>query len=288
MPVTLVGQPRLRLSNISPIVYSNYVDIRVALWEGTAKIAIDSEYKKTWRIGWVQVVEKMTMTATYRRTILYQAVKPGKLPNDKLPALDSFAGIQYRERPFYNNLTERSNSRTYQVTPGPPAPPRRPGAAAVPSKPSEWTVAMVDRPGGKYDLWLDNDEDDPLEEFLMSLRFTTWVAARDLTSVTLENEELVLLAQWTIALDRKYTFTVVKDSNSSSLQMDSSRTRWIEAIPTNEPIVLRVSTMTPPPAVVWKKDVANECIEPKRQSRPSAPPSRVGPRIAQRQKELGL
>jgi hypothetical protein len=294
MSITLVGKPELKLTYADPRLKSGQVFIRSAEWEGKATFKVTDEFGKTWRIGWVQVLEKNVITAIYKKTIKDEALIPGKLPNNELPVLDSYDNIPPMERPFYDKVDPQE---THLVTMGP-----RPRGAAGPSV-QQGVTTMYDQPESSYPWWHNGDRTDPLEEVVMNLQFSTWIAARDVTSAVPATPpaparrhfwqrrrnapppapvtpQLLLLAQWSVVLDRRFTFEVVEDSDVP-LKADLTQTTWDVVNPTRQPVVLRVQNPSQPPAVVWTHPVANEVMVDRIRARGAA---HVGTLISQRQK----
>jgi hypothetical protein len=188
MSIDIIGKPSLFLQYVDPVfdIPNQRVVIKSSLWNGRANVRVRNEQGKKWRIGFVQVLHRNEMVALYKDTRVEEVVNPGH----SLPILDGPNDAKYR--PFYDGPPEMKKVKI----------------AANAAQGTEQTVetTMYDAPESPSRWYHNNDVNNPLQEFIMFLTFSTYIVAQDYTGG--KNPPLVLriLKQWDVVLDRRFRF----------------------------------------------------------------------------------
>lgn len=244
MSFEFVGNPTLRLKYSDPNLSPDEVGVQTAEWSGAATVKVKNEHGKKWRIGFAQLLNKNMMMAIYKKTKRSEVLLSGK----SMPVLDSDDNHAYR--PFYDDNTAQLAYQPKDVQTSPTTP-----EVSV-------AIGMWDEPESEYDWWLNNDESNPLQEFVMSLQFTTFILARDITAGSGIHDpfDLRILAQWSVVLDRRYEFNVVKKSTIvGALKADMSKTKCVIRNPMRQPFVTPQKHEFPKNVVsIFQGPVAND------------------------------
>ncbi len=248
MKFEFIGNPTLKLKYSIPNLKENRIGVQSAQWQGDAKVkAIWKEVAdngKKWRIGFAQLLEMNTMQAVYKKHTRSEILISGK----SMPVLDSDPNENYR--PFYDDNTATDvHNRPKDVQ----------TSSAAPE--SVVQLRMWDEPESKYPWWFNNDEADPIQEFVMNLKFSTYIVARDITSGEGIHDPFILkiLYQWSVMLDRRYEFTVVKKTGVGPLKADLTKSKCIVKNPSRQPFVAPSSHEFPKNyEMIFQGPVANE------------------------------
>ena len=236
MSTELVGQPSLFLKYVDPVFEikpgSKKVGIQSAEWNGRARVRVKDEQGKKWQIGFVQVLHKNEMVAVYKKTKYAEVLSAGA----SLPILDG--PDEDDDRPFYDGPPEM---KEVQMPANAPA-----GTESIVE------TEMYDAPESEYDLFHNGDASDPLEEFVMFLTFSTYVAARNITAGPAAQMNLRLLVQWDVVLDRRYRFDLT-DPNKPKTKADNMNYR--------QPLIIKPVTILRPADSLLRGQVANEVFE---------------------------
>jgi|GEM_PF-5125788 len=222
MSFSFTGNPKLTLTYSDPELEPDHILLKSAQWSGSATVNVKNENSKKWRIGFVQLLEKNMMQAIYTKHKCSLIL----INHASMPVLDAHVNPDYR--PFYDDYKADWESRPKDVQTSSAQP-----EVAVPIK-------MWDEPDISYAWWYNNDGTDPLTEFIMSLQFSTYIVARDITKgggIT-DTFDLMILKQWSVLLERRYLFTVnAAVSTSSTLKADLTKTKWEIKNPSLKPSV---------------------------------------------------
>jgi hypothetical protein len=243
MSFSFIGNPSLTLAYSTPNLTETNIGIQTAKWQGDARVNVKDEHGTKWRIGFAQLLEKNMMQAVYRNHVRSEVLVNGA----SMPVLDSDGTANYR--PFYddNTATDIGN---------------RPKDVETTVNNSEQVVRvkMWDEPESDYDWWFNNDENDPIEEFVMNLKFSTYILARDITNGSLDNGPYTvkILKQWAVQLDRRYKFTVVKKTGGG-LRADITQSKCVILNPSRQPSVSPSSHQFPQNVdAIFSGQVAND------------------------------
>lgn len=243
MSFRFIGNPTLVLKYSTPKLKERSVVVQTAQWEGDAKVEIKNEHGKKWRIGFAQLLEKNMMQAIYTKHKRSEVLTNG----NSMPVLDSEGTANFR--PFYDdNTVDDVHMRPKDVETSLAQP-----TAVVQLK-------MWDEPESPYPWWFNGDETDPLREFVMNLQFSTYIVARDITGGSLDVGPYVMkiLRQWSVILDRRYEFTVVKKTGGGPLRADLTKTKCVVRNPMRNPAVANSSVGFPQNHVaIFQGKVAN-------------------------------
>lgn len=244
MSFRFIGNPTLVLKYSTPNLKEDEVGIQTARWKGDAKVEVKDEHGKKWRIGFAQLLEKNMMQAVYTKHKRSEVLTNG----NSMPVLDSDGTANYR--PFYDdNTADNVHMRPKDVE----------TTLAQPTVVAQ--VRMWDEPESPYEWWFDGDETDPLREFVMNLEFSTYIVARDITAGSLDAGPytMKILRQWSVILDRRYEFTVVKKTGGGPLRADLTKTKCAIRNPMRNPLVANSSTGFPKNwETIFQGKVANE------------------------------
>ncbi|MCO8122749.1 hypothetical protein NHH03_13460 [Stieleria sp. TO1_6] len=245
MSFELVGNPTLKLKYSNPNLKKHRVGVQTAEWDGRARVKVKNDHGKKWRIGFVQLLEKNMMMAVYKKTKRSEILLPGK----SMPVLDADDNHAYR--PFYDDNTVSLEMQPKDVQ----------TSIGTPEKTA--SIRMWDEPESQYKWWLNDDETNPLEEFVMNLEFSTYIVARDITAGSGIHDpfSLVILKQWSVVLDRRYEFTVVKDAASlpGIPRADLTKTKCVVKNPMRQPFVVDSTRGFPQNAnTIFQGAVAND------------------------------
>jgi len=247
MSFEFIGNPTLTLQYSDPNMADDDVGIQSAQWSGKAAIRVKNEHGKKWRIGFAQLLEKNMMMAVYTKTKRSEVL----IPPASLPVLDSDDNANYR--PFYDDdsVQESMQPKDVQTT------------LATPQR--DVAIKMWDEPESHYDFWCNNDATDPLTEFVMSLQFSTYIVARDITHGAGINDPFILkiLKQWDVVLDRRYEFKIVRDTSKPGFKADLLKTQCVIKNPMRQPFVKQSLLYEFPksPDFIFKGSVANDVFE---------------------------
>ena len=247
MSLEIMGNPSLVLTYSNPNLREADLGVQTASWDGDASVKVKDENGKKWRIGFAQILKKNMMQAVYTKHVRSEVLVNGAT----MPVLDSDGTTNYR--PFYDDNTATDvNARPKDVE------------TSVLHPESTVRVKMWDEPESDYDWWFNNDETDPLREFVMNQEFTTYVLARDITGGSLDNgpyttDTVKILCQWSVILDRRYEFTVVKKTGGGPLRADLTKTKCVIINPSRQPTVIRSTHQLPKNyATIFGGQVAND------------------------------
>lgn len=243
MSFEFVGNPTLKLKYSDPNLTANDVGVQTAEWDGKANVTVSNEHGKKWRVGFAQLLERNMMMAIYKKTKRSEILLPGR----SMPVLDADANPNYR--PFYddNSVTLAHQPKDVETTPVQPQ-------KAI-------AIQMWDQPESHYAWWLNNDLDNPLEEFVMNLQFSTYIVARDITNGGGIHDPFILkiLKQWHVVLDRRYEFKVVKTAGGGALTADLTKTKCVIRNPMRQPFVTTSAHQFPKNAeTIFQGPVAND------------------------------
>ena len=193
MAIELTSVPTLNLTYKDPDIRAADVGIMSATWAGDARVKVTGEKDKKFRIGFVQLLEKNVMQAIYAKNTRSEVL----IAPATMPILD--ADDTNRYRPFYDNHTSAAKYKPQYVH------------QTVDGHTSNRRVQMWDEPESEYEWYFNNEADNPLEEFVMNLVFSTYVVARDITAGKgrYDPYNLQILKQWAVVLDRRYGFNTV-------------------------------------------------------------------------------
>src|SRR5262245_29344232 len=242
MTVELAGIPKLKLKYSDPNITPNKVGIQSAQWEGRATVKVKGEAGKTFRIGFVQILEKNTMMAIYQKTKKLEVLIGGA----SLPVLDGTKNLGYR--PFYDKAPNTKDVVVAQ--------------AAPPNSEQSVDTTMWDEPESSYKWFHNNDPTDALTEFIMFLQFSTYVAVRDISNGIGLPILLQPLYQWHVVLDRRYKFDVAPAAlGGGVLGADLTNTSWTVENPQRTPFVQKVESMQAPPNAIMTGLVANQVFK---------------------------
>jgi hypothetical protein len=243
MSFTFQGNPTLRLTYSTPNLREGDLGIQTAKWEGDATVKVKDEHGKKWRVGFAQLLEMNTMQAVYEKHTRSEVL----IGNATMPILDSDGTVNYR--PFYDDSTANGDKRPHDVE----------TSIGVPEKLAR--VKMWDEPESDYPWWFNHDETDPLIEFIMNLKFSTYIVARDITGGSSDNGPYVMkiLKQWSVMLDRRYEFTVVKKTGGGPLKADLTKSGCKVINPSRQPMVMGSTRGFPKnSAAIMAGSVAND------------------------------
>ncbi len=245
MPFSFNGNPSLVLKYATPVLRADEVSVTTAEWDGKAGVKVKNENGKTWRIGFVQLLEKNMMQAIYTKNKRSEVL----ISPATMPVLDSDDNPAYR--PFYDdNSAGRAIDRPKDVS----------TTTATPEV--DVNVGLWDRPKSDYEWWFNDDFTDPLTEFVMSLQFSTYIVSRNITAGSGINDpyDLRILRQWSVVLDRRYQFNVVRDTSKAQPRVDLTRTTCTILNPQRQPFVNPVNTPEFPKnsTFIFKGSVAND------------------------------
>ena len=236
MSTEIVGQPSLFLKDVDPVFKikpgSKKVEIQSAEWDGRARVRVKDEQGKKWQIGFVQVLHKNEMVAVYKKTKYAEVLTAGA----SLPILDGPEEVDHR--PFYDGPPEMKEVQML--------------ANAAPGAETIVETEMYDAPVSDYDLFHNGDPTDPLEEFVMFLTFSTYVAARNITAGSAAQMNLRLLFQWDVVLDRRYRFDLT-DPAKPKTKADNMNYR--------QPLILKPVNILRPTDSLLRGQVANEVFK---------------------------
>lgn len=244
MSFEFIGNPTLTLKYSDPNLLADDIGVQSAQWRGNATVRVKNEHGKKWRIGFAQLLEKNMMMAVYTKTKRSEVL----IPPASMPVLDADDNPDWR--PFYdddgNGLANQP--KDVQTTPGHPQ--------------VDTAIRMWDEPESHYDWWHNDDATDPLREFIMSLTFSTYIIARDITNGAGINDPFVvrILKQWDVVLDRRYEFQVVKNTSQPGLKADLLKTKCLIKNPMRQPFVKERHQHEFPknPEFIFKGKVAND------------------------------
>jgi hypothetical protein len=245
VPFSFNGNPSLVLKYSDPNLRAADLGVQTAQWRGKAGVKVKNENGKTWRIGFAQLLEKNMMQAIYTKHKRSEVL----ISPATMPVLDADDNPAYR--PFYDdNTASKAINRPKDVS------------TTVGQPEIDVEVGMWDEPESDYDWWFNGDATDPLVEFVMSLQFSTYIVARDITNGGGINDPFVLkiLRQWDVVLDRRYEFKVVRDTTQPGLKADLTKTTCTIKNPARQPFVNAVNTPEFPKnsTFIFKGSVAND------------------------------
>jgi hypothetical protein len=192
MPITLQNS-NLNLQNVHPNKLPTFVDVRPASWTANATVNVQNEIGRTWRVGFVQILTRNLVRATYPNHEMSEEMAGAA----NLPVLDGPNTLTHR--PFYDDNT----------VPMPQRPKDYINTLANPNM--NQNIAMYDRPRSRFPWFLNNVVADRLQEVQMDLQFSTFIIARDITAGAAMNAvpyTLQVLKEWTVVLQRRYIFNV--------------------------------------------------------------------------------
>ena len=237
MPVQLVSAT-LNVSPSDPNKHGKAVGVQSAKWLGNACVRFTNEQGRKFQVGFVQVMEINVMQALYTRTKKTEVLKSGYT----LPIRDGSRKVN--KLPFYET----------------PA-----AGYTIPNNDYQVHISMSDEPESDYDWWHNNDRTDPLTEFVMSMRFQTYVAARDITAGFQLTDPWIMhfLKQWTVTLDRRIEFNVVARAGGPKADLNETTGTKVEIInPNRFAQVGEVPNIRAPAESLLKSDkVANDAFE---------------------------
>lgn len=248
MSFEFVGNPKLSLTYSDPNLKSTSIGVQTAEWDGSAQVKVKNDHAKKWRIGFCQLLEKNMMMAVYAKTKRSEILLPGK----SMPVLDADDNPNYR--PFYDDdsVAIGMQPKDVQTSVG------KPEVSVI--------INMWDEPESHYPWWLGNKLDNPLKEFVMSLAFSTYIIARDITAGSGKHDafNITILKQWYVVLDRRYEFDVVKDpvSPNNSPRADLLKTKVTIKNPQRQPFVSESTRGFPKNATtIFQGPVANDVFK---------------------------
>lgn len=244
MSFSFVGIPSLKLTYTDPNLTAKGIGVQSAKWRGDALVRVQNDHGNLWRSGFVQLLEKNMMMAVYTKTKRSEVL----IPPATIPVLDSDDNHNYR--PFYDDDTAQPamQPKDVQTSTGTPS--------------VEAAIRLWDEPESDYEWWSKNDITDPLTEFVMSLQFSTYIVARNITNGAGINDpfNLVILKQWHVVLDRRYEFQVVRDTTKPGFKADLAKTKCVIKNPMRQPFVNLSHQMSFPQNAnfIFQGSVAND------------------------------
>jgi hypothetical protein len=248
MSVQLVSS-NLSLTQPEPNLHNRKMGVQSATWDGIASIRFVDEQGKIWRAGFAQVLTESRFTALYTKTRVDEVPKAGI----QLPVLDGT--IKPDWKPFYYSKPKTGGgSQEISIPANAPA-----GLAGAQTA----TVTMWDEPESEYDWCWDNDLDDTLEEVEMHLRFSTWVAARDMARTVRGNPAITVLAEWSVLVKRRFKIKKLPAlvPSPDGPQLDKDEVVVEVENPTVVPEILRVPHPQQLPDGIWTQVTANSAFE---------------------------
>jgi hypothetical protein len=243
MTVFCVGRPFLKIKFVEPSLEDDLplVRARVLEWQGEASVRVMNEADRWLRIGFVQLLNTNTVEATYTTHRWREVLNPGR----SMPLLDGPGGNAFR--PFYDH------DRAANVL-------HRPKDVMLDAGGRlDVKIGMWDRPGAGFDLFYNNDSNDPLVELHIHQSFSTYVVVRDITDGDGINEayDVKILKQWSVVVDRRISCSVVGTFDA----LDRQRTKFRVLNPEKTPNVEEISeyrqSFPPNVSAIFRAAVAN-------------------------------
>jgi len=185
LSIEIISGPFVTARYVDPEPRGEDVVVAGGEWEAKATLRVKNEQGKKWRIGFVQVLQKNDVTATYEQHFVDEV----RLDGQEFPILDGPKNPT--SRPFYDkgppNLSDvempaNASLGTYQ----------------------DVTIQLYDRPSTPFQ-WYLHGQDDPLEAVRCSFKFSIYVVAHDRTEGAPAGSFL-FLHQTNIKLKRAFLF----------------------------------------------------------------------------------
>ena len=185
MSIELISGPFVTAHYVDPVRRGVDVLVTGGEWEATATLRVKNEQRKKWRIGFVQVLQKNDVRATYEQHFVDEV----RLDGQEFPILDGPKNSN--SRPFYDK--------------GPPNLFDVEMAANAPlGTHQDVTIKLYDRPATPFQ-WYLHGADDPLQAVRCLFKFSIYVVAHNRTEGAPVGSFL-FLHQTNIKLKRAFSF----------------------------------------------------------------------------------